>query len=380
MNERIKAKHEMARIRGDRHDLRVILDDGLSTLSHPTGIGKQVLSLHRGLSEVCQCTLLDYSLLKIFPRLLRRLMYIVASNFNARVKKTDVFHYLNYYVPRGRKGPLKVTTIHDLTIFRFPESLPFWYRLYLRHALRTSVARADVIVSPSEAVRQEILEQFPICSGEKVVVCPNAVESACEEPPSASQQSPDGRRFFLFVGTLEYRKNLCFLIESFQQAKRRGRLAEESKLYLVGKPGYGYAEICKLLEDQDSVLSLGRVEDRELKQLYKACIALVFPSIYEGFGIPLVEAMAYGIPIIISNISTNLEMNTRHGGLMDVFSIGNQEELVECMARADQHSRLRRDPVNYGNLDRYCPTTVANHHLSVYTSALAERCDRRSPP
>ncbi len=188
----------------------------------------------------------------------------------------DVLHCTTMRIPL-RAGPAVVATVHDAAVIRYPKAFPVWHRYTGRLALRQAVRTADAIVAVSAFTRHELADLLGI-PGERVRVIGNGVDPVfTADGPAASGD------YVLAVGTLEPRKNLARAVEA-------ARLAQV-ELRVVGEPGWGGVDVPNWV---------GRTDDEELAALYRGARCLVFPSLYEGFGIPILEAMACGTPVVTS--------------------------------------------------------------------------------
>jgi glycosyltransferase involved in cell wall biosynthesis len=209
-----------------------------------------------------------------------------------------------------------VVTVHDLSFVRAPETLPPLKRVYLTRLCAASVARARAVIAVSRQTAQDIEHYFG-APRSKVRVIYNGV--APEFSPGGRGQSEQFRqakalpaRYLLYLGTLEPRKNLERLVRAFGLWRySAGDAAADVKLVLAGGKGWYYDTIFAQVESlglAEAVLFPGYIPPAELPGWYRAAEAFVYPSLFEGFGLPLLEAMACGIPVICSQAASLLEV------------------------------------------------------------------------
>jgi len=215
-----------------------------------------------------------------------------------RAGGADVLHCPTYRGPvRGGRVPV-VVTVHDVAVFRHPEAFPPWTRAYSRRVVPRVLRVARRIIAVSEFTAGE-LESVLRVPRAKVRVVPNGVDAVF---------GPDGPRadgdYVLAVGTLEPRKNLARVIEATR------RLGVE--LRVAGARGWGGVEA-----HGDGVTWLGEVDDEELARLYRGALCLAYPSLYEGFGIPVLEAMACGTAVVTSAEGATAEVAGSAAVLVD---------------------------------------------------------------
>jgi glycosyltransferase involved in cell wall biosynthesis len=209
----------------------------------------------------------------------------------------DVLHCTIYRAPTRSRVPV-VVTVHDLAVLRQPEVFPAWTRLYGRTLLRRTIRAATRVVAVSEFSRRETAELCDI-DPDRIDVVPNAVDPVfTAEGPRAEGD------YVLAVGTIEPRKNLQRAIEAAQLAG--------VELRVVGAQGWGGVQA-----DGAEVTWLGRRSDDELARLYRGARCLVYPSLYEGFGIPVAEAMASGTPVVTSRDSAMADVAGEAAVLVD---------------------------------------------------------------
>ena len=195
-----------------------------------------------------------------------------------REDDADVLHCPTYRGPMRSRVPL-VVTVHDLAIFRHPEAFNRWTRAYSPRVVPRVLATAQRVIAVSEFTRQELIELLRV-PDEKIRVVPNAVGDEFTNVGEAAEGD-----YVLAVGTLEPRKNLARLVEAARRTKR--------ELRVVGARGWGGVEV-----GGNGVRWLGEVSDKQLARLYRGAACVAYPSLYEGFGIPVLEAMACGAPVV----------------------------------------------------------------------------------
>ncbi|HVR83094.1 MAG TPA: glycosyltransferase family 1 protein, partial [Planctomycetota bacterium] len=264
----------------------------------------------------------------------------------AREERLDLLHCTKSFVPSNLDCP-SVATVYDVIFLRRGELYPFWWRAYWKRALRASVNRATAVVAISEFAAREVESLLPQSKG-KV----HAVRSGVN-PASFSPTDDDVRRlretrsvpslYFLCVGNLTRRKNLPVLLDAFASI----RAATGASLVLAGALEFGGDEVLgRLRRGEAGVAYLGRVSDSELAALYKGALAFVYPSSEEGFGLPVLEAMASGVPVVTTTGGALPEAVGDAGLLVTPGSIA---ELAQAMKRLAEDGALRADLVAKGS-------------------------------
>ncbi len=266
-----------------------------------------------------------------------------------RRERPDVFHAPHYVLPFGVRCR-SVVTIHDCIHLMFPQYLPSRMAyLYARASLWNAATRSSRILTVSEASKRDILHFFDV-EPDKIEVVYNAIDERFWNRPDEGDVSRVRERyqltsrFVLYVGNIKPHKNLVRLIEAFDLVRKRG--LDDVKLLIIGD------EISKLPALRRAVHShklhkevrfLGYVRDETLAILYRLASAFAFPSLYEGFGLPALEAMASGTPVVTSNVSSLPEVVDDAAVLVDPYSVD---------AIADGLIRVLSDPVLAADLSR----------------------------
>lgn len=215
----------------------------------------------------------------------------------------DVHHFTNFVIPPVSRKAKTVVTIHDASYLRFPETLEPKNLAYLRKHIDATVRRADLILTVSETIAAELREAYslPRDRVRATRLGPPPSMTPIEEDAAGPLLKPLGldKPFLLHVGTLEPRKNHTFLFEVFNRLD-----TFEGDLVLCGMEGWHVEPILRALENSPKRTRIRRldfVSDAQLTALYRRAEALLFPSLYEGFGLPPIEAMRQGCPVISSD-------------------------------------------------------------------------------
>lgn len=244
-----------------------------------------------------------------------------------------LMHALAFVSPFVRSVPA-VVTIHDLSFLRFPERFRPANRLYLTTMTRLSCRYARRVIAVSQATADEIVRLLHV-PAERIDVVSHGIQHARFRPLPAGQVKAFRRekglpdRFVFYLGTLEPRKNLATLIEAFARTKA---LRHGVKLIIAGGKGWYYDEIFRRVEEldlTDVVWFTGFLPDAELPLWYNAGTVFAYPSLYEGFGMPLLEAMACRTPVVASNVSCLPEVVGDAGCLVAPYDVAGFAENLE---------------------------------------------------
>ncbi len=241
-------------------------------------------------------------------------------------EKADITHFFNYIVPPGVHGKT-VVTVHDMVYKAFPETVRVRTKYMLDTGLKQSMKRADLIVTDSQFSGAEILKYFPQYE-EKLRVVPCGVDlqkfSPCKEPEriqSVKESLGIDGDYFLYLGTIEPRKNLERLIQGYYIFAKN--VNDPPKLVLAGSKGWLYDSIFNRVEQlklTDKVIFTKYIPSEDMNPLMCGAMAFVFPSIYEGFGMPPLEAMACGVPVLVSGEASLPEVTGRCAVIVNAYS------------------------------------------------------------
>ncbi|MEJ2211678.1 MAG: glycosyltransferase family 1 protein [Anaerolineae bacterium] len=236
----------------------------------------------------------------------------------ARRAGLDLLHCPAFVGPLAGGTPF-VVTVHDLSFLLFPEGFRGWNRHYLRILTGLSLRRARRVLAVSESTKQDVVRLYGLDPGQVDVVY-NGVDEAFRPLPAGEvaafrQRKGLPEQFVLFVGTLEPRKNIVRLVEAYARLA-----APRPPLMMVGGKGWLYQEMLARVEEldlADEVCFVGYVAPEELPYWYNAAQVLVYPSLYEGFGLPALEAMSCGTPVVTSSASSLPEVVGQAGMLVE---------------------------------------------------------------
>jgi glycosyltransferase involved in cell wall biosynthesis len=259
-----------------------------------------------------------------------------------REQAADVLHCPTYRGPMRARVPL-VVTVHDLAVLRHPQTFNRWTRAYSPRVVPRVLRAAQRVIAVSEFTRRELVELLGVPE-DRIHVVPNAVDEEFTPEGPAEQGE-----YVLAVGTLEPRKNLDRLVEAVRRT--------DTELRIVGARGWGGVEV-----GGNGVRWLGEVSDAELARLYRGAACVAYPSLYEGFGIPVLEAMACGAPVVTTRGTAMEEVANGAAVLVDardpaeiaagiIRAVAERNQLV---ARGLERARaFRWDAVAAATVDVY---------------------------
>ena len=260
-----------------------------------------------------------------------------------------------------------VVTVHGLEYEFCPGAYSFWERLYMRFFIKRSCRKASRIIAVSENTKKDLVDLYKIPT-EKIEVVYEGYNKSLKSKVKSLKSRLDGalnQKYFLFLGRLEERKNILGIIKAFEIFKEKYKLPH--KLVLAGKPGHGYNSIKSKIKSLKSeagkdIIELGFVSEKEKWQLLQNADVFLFPSLYEGFGLPILEAQSVGTPVVTSNVSSIPEVVGESAVLVEPK---DYQALAESMYKMVSDENLRNDVVEkgYENVKRFswkkCSSQIA---------------------
>lgn len=280
-----------------------------------------------------------------------------------------------------------VVTIHDLGFMRFPKRYKATKRRYLHIMTTLTARRAAHIITPSESGRQEVIELLRVAPHKVTAIAegfaPHFRPLPTEEVAVWRKENDIPERFVLYVGTLEPRKNVPLLLRAFARWRREQPEASTGvALVLGGAKGWLYEEIFRLVQElglSEVVQFRGYISENDLPLWYNSAYCFVYPSVYEGFGLPPLEAMACGCPVITSNTSSLPEV-VGEAGLM----VGPDDEaaLTGLLSRllTDEAERARLSKAGLARAAQFSWLKAARQTLAIYEQVVQEVESRKSNP
>lgn len=299
-------------------------------------------------------------------------IYGISEQFEmlSKAKQFDLLHVPHFNIPIFSRTPL-VVTVHDLTYLREPNAAgsPLG-RAYVRYLFKMIEKKAAHVITVSEFTKNDLLNAFPKIRPERVTVtheaCSKAFVKMGDTPLLQKMRQKFKKPFVLFVGTLKPHKNVPALLEAMERVRGRGL---DHELVLAGRKDEKNAELLKKISRLPWVRVLGEVPDAELCCLYNLADLFVLPSLREGFGLPVLEAMSCGAPVICSDLSSLPEIAGDAALLFDPLRIDALEELLYNVL----NNRDLREKMSKRGTERaghFSWQSTAERTLQVYRRAL----------
>lgn len=299
--------------------------------------------------------------------------HLLRLSFKRLVPDAAVFHATEHLLLPLRGVPT-VLTVHDLIFKLFPEHHKRLNHLYLNWAMPLFVKRADAVIAISQATKNDLMRHYGTPDRKITVVheaaAPHFRVVPDEEVARVRHKYQLPERFLLAVGTIEPRKNLARLVEALAELRRDDH---RLKLVIVGAKGWLYEELFERIEalgQQDAVMLTGYVPDSDLPAVFRAATVYVMASIYEGAGLPVLEAMACGVPVISSRESSMPELGADIPRYFNPYDVHNMAEVLD-MVLSDDHLRAEMSLAGPKRAARFSWQRTARQTLDVYRSIMS---------
>lgn len=261
-------------------------------------------------------------------------------------RKPDVFLTLTHYGPRFSRIPT-IVSVMDLSYLHYPQTFKKNDLYQLTKWTEYSVKKAKKVITISNSSKNDIIKYYKV-RPEKVKVVHLGLKNLSMNAPSEKDLKEFGvnQKFILFVGTLQPRKNISRLIEAFSRLPKE--ISSDHQLVIIGKKGWLYEDILSAPEKynvKDKVVFLDYISDEDLPNFYRKAEVFVLPSLYEGFGLPVLEAMRYGCPVITSNVSSLPEAG---GDAAQYFEPEDVDDIKKSIEKVLTDSALREKMIERG--------------------------------
>ncbi len=294
----------------------------------------------------------------------------------ARRDGVDLLHIPAFAAP-AIKPPKMVVTVHDLIGMLFPNQIGWVSRFYWGKWLPWTVRRADRIIADSKNTQKDLIRCLGVPAGKIRVVYPSGHEGFSRDAAPEAVCAVKTRlrirgRYFLFVGTLEPRKNLSGAIRAFSEFLRGTGREDDFQMVIVGSKSFAHGRFFKAIGEvagSNNLLFTDYISREDLKALYCGATALVYPSFYEGFGIPVLEAMACGAPVIASAASSVPEVAGDAAMLVDPNDV---PAIARAMTEIASQEALRREMIAKGlrQIEKFSWKKTAAETVDVYRELL----------
>ncbi len=335
-----------------------------------------VANAGKNFSRTALSSNLNWSLSQLSERWLARLWYrlrlpVPIQYWTGPIK---LFHAPDFILPPVTKGTRTVVTIHDLSFVQHPDSVMPGMSQHLNQWVPRSVARANHVVAVSEATKQDLVDLYNTPSA-KISVLYHGVTPEYQPIEDESTIQAIWQKyklgndpFILSIGTIQPRKNYQRLIQAFAQ------IEPPTKLVIAGVKGWSYQEIYGEVVKQgleQRVTFTGFVDDADLPALYNAATLFTYPSLYEGFGLPVLESMACGTPVIASNQSSLPEVVGQAGVLVDPYDVDALATAMGCLLSSEQQQQQLAQ-AGLSQAAKFTWAGMATELLALYQKILEE--------
>lgn len=342
-----------------------VLIDSISLLSPLTGIGRYTYEISKYLKTKDELDLSFFygyhskklieqsekSNIKNFKsiitknqfvkKLARKILFYYSDVFP---KTYDVYWTPNFIPNPGIKAKKIITTIHDFSFILHKDHHPKERIEYFKNNFYKNIYNSDMIITGSNFTKDEILKRLDFDESKIKVIYHGINHNIFKVIKNPNSKNKLPSKFILSVGSIEPRKNLLGLLKAYNNMDKS--IKEEYKLVLVGFKGWGNTEIMDIIDNnQDNIHYIGFISDEELAKVYNLASLFVFPSFYEGFGLPPLESFACGTPVISSNLSSMPEICQDAAIYINPYNDKNIKEKIEMVLK---DKKLQKDMINKG--------------------------------
>ncbi len=320
---------------------RVWFDARSLSRRYTTGWERYVRELAHHLPKLVDATIWT-------PNTNNRLALLLSDFQTAQSQSGHQVVHFPTYPPRNKNTETsQIITVHDLTWWKYPETSSFLGKNYYKKNMTKAILRSDLIICPSNAIKAEIHNKFSIPTS-KIISIPHG-----NSLPKGTVK-PSTKPYFLSIGTIEPRKNLDF----YAQAVKESRLESNFDFFHVGRKGWGNLP--------SNLKNIHAKNDQELADLMINAQAVVIPSLYEGFGLPVLESHTQGTPVVVSDVPALVELST---GSDKIFELGNLESLTLALKHFSE-TKQELDSTQISQAQSMTWTNSAQIHVEAYLRLL----------
>lgn len=296
----------------------------------------------------------------------RRIWHMVPLCYNNLFQnRANIFHFFNYIVPPRVHGKV-ITTVYDMTYKLFPETMDPKNLRRLNEGMAYSLSRSDQIITITKSSKEDILKYFNIPESKINIISPSfSIRDTTLQKVDLCKWGINSP-YILFLGNLEPRKNITNLIKAYALIKKEHHI--DQVLVVAGQKGWRYNQIFEQITElglQEDIIFTGYISDEEKSLLYKNADAFVFPSLYEGFGMPILEAQKCGTPVLTSHTSSMPEVAGESALLVNPL---DYHDISDKLYNMLTDSALRKELILKGseNIKRYTWDSAVKKLMDIY--------------
>lgn len=289
--------------------------------------------------------------------------------------KLDIYWGTNYVLPRKNRKTKYVVTVYDLALFKFQGIGAFKNTMRVKTLTKAACENANKIIAISKATADDIQEILNIAADKIVVSYCGGLSGEHESGNNAINPIlMTDNKFFLFISTIEPRKNIINIVKGFEEYI--DRTGSKNNLVLAGKKGWRCDEIYETIENskyRDRIIMPGYISDDDKEYLMRNAIAFVYPSLYEGFGIPIIEAFTYELPVITSNVSSMPEVGGNAAVYVDPYSVNEISMALEKMASMSDADKMKLKESMKERVDFFSWEKNAEEIMAVFENLINDK-------
>ena len=303
--------------------------------------------------------------------------HMLISSFLAR-EKLDIYHAPANVIPYTYTGD-SVITVHDLAIYKYPSWFPKGQEFSTKILCPKSINKAKRIIAVSESTKRSVINLFKMPANKISVIYEgffkDKIPSKVEEKRILDRYKIDSEKYILYVGTIEPRKNIVNIIRAFDLLnKRRGRKFKDYRLVIAGGKGWKYEDVFKAIKNSPyshRIKYLNYIPHKDKLALINRAECFVFPSLWEGFGLPVLEAMSLGTPVVSSNVSSLPEVAGKAAQLVNPRQVSEiSKALNDVLSKATLRNKMRKTGLEQAK--KFSWDKCAKETLKVYREVYKE--------